>query len=80
MTRTTLDLDPQVLRQLRERQKREHRTLGQLASELLAQAMADDRRDTGEPPLDWPAQALGATVDISDKDALHRLLDEDPSA
>jgi hypothetical protein len=80
MTRTTLDLDPQVLRQLRERQKREHRTLGQLASELLAQAMADDRDDSTAPPLDWPEQAMGALVDISDKDALRRVLDEDLSA
>ncbi len=76
MTRTTLDLDPQVLRQLRERQKREHRTLGQLASELLAQALADDRGYTEVPPLDWPAQPMGAPVDIGDKDALYRALDE----
>ena len=80
MTRTTLDLDPHVLRQLRERQKREHRTLGQLASELLAQAMGDDRRDTTVEPLDWPVRKMGALVDVGDKDALHRILDEEPSA
>ncbi len=42
--------------------------------------MADDRHDSTAPPLDWPEQAMGALVDISDKDALRRVLDEDLSA
>ncbi len=77
--RTTLDLDPQVLRQLKARQQRVGKTLGQLASELLARALSET--DTpGEPvALKWPVQSMGALIDIDDKDALHRVLDEDVS-
>lgn len=39
--RTTLDIDDPVLRQLRKRQKGSGKSLGQVASELLAQALAD---------------------------------------
>jgi hypothetical protein len=36
MTRVTLDIDPFILELLRERAKAERKTMGQLASELLA--------------------------------------------
>lgn len=42
--RTTIDLDDDILRALKRRQREERKTLGQLASELLAQALA------AEPP------------------------------
>jgi len=40
MARTTLDLDPSVTQELRRRAKREHKSMGQVASEALAQAFA----------------------------------------
>ena len=41
--RTTLDLDPGVLRDLKARARREGRSLGRVASELLAAELAGDR-------------------------------------
>jgi hypothetical protein len=74
--RTTLDLDPQVLRQLKVRQRQEGKTLGQLASELLARALSEDR-PAGQIDIRWPSQSMGALVSLEDKEALHRALDED---
>jgi len=73
--RTTIDLDPLVLAALKERQKREGKTLGVLVSELLSKALAAEET---EPPTDfhWPSQSMGALVDINDKEALWAVLDE----
>lgn len=75
MPRTTIDLDASVLRELKKRQKREHKTLGQLASELLARALADDPPEP-RPPFKWFSQPMGAKVDLEDKDAVYAILDE----
>lgn len=40
MPRTTLDVDASVLRALKERRRLEHKSLGQLVSEVLAGALA----------------------------------------
>lgn len=74
MARTTLDLDDAVLRELRRRRQREGKPLGVIASELLAQALAQrspDRRDFA-----WTARAMGARVDVADKDAVWAVLDQ----
>lgn len=76
MTRTTLDIDDSVLRQLKKRQKREHKPLGQLASELLARALAAEGGAQPLPPLRWTAKPLGLKVDLEDKEALRRILDD----
>jgi len=76
MPRTTIDLDASVLRELKRRQRRENKTLGQLASELLARALADEQVDDALPPLRWTSKDLGLKVDLEDKEALWRILDE----
>jgi hypothetical protein len=76
MPRTTLDIDASVLRELKRRQKREHKTLGQLVSELLAQALAQTPPPTEGQPLQWPAQDMRPKIDLGDKDAVMRALDE----
>jgi plasmid stability protein len=74
--RTTLDLDPSVVRELRERGARERKSMGALASELLAQAFAT-KSDAAPPPLRWVSRDLGMPrVDLEDKEALHRILDD----
>ena len=75
MARTTIDLDPAVLRELRRRGAREGKSMGQVASELLARAVAtaDDA-----PALEfvWKTAPLGpALVDLEDKEAVQRILD-----
>lgn len=74
MTRTTIDIAAPVLRELKQRQRREGKTLGVLASELLAQALADEPAEA--EPLHWHAQDMGtASVDLDDKDAVWAVLD-----
>jgi hypothetical protein len=73
VTRTTIDIAEPVLRELKARQRRDGRTLGALASELLAQAMAEDAR--AEQPLRWRTRDMGESIDLEDKDALWALLD-----
>jgi hypothetical protein len=76
MTRTTVDIDASVLRELKKRQARERKTLGQLISELLAKAMESEDETRPARPLTWVAKDLQPRVDLEDKDALWSMLDE----
>lgn len=75
MPRTTLELDASVLRELRRRGAEEHKSMGRLASELLATALASPLAD--EPaPFRWHSGHLGTPlVDLEDKDAVWAVLD-----
>lgn len=70
MTRTTLDLDPSILQELRQRADEEAKSMGAVASELLAGALATiPTRRLG--PLGWTAKDLGLPrVDLDDKEAV----------
>lgn len=76
MPRTTIDLDPAVLRELKRRKRSSGRSLGQIASELLAATL---RGSTNTPPpepgLRWRSAPMGARVDLEDKEAVRRALD-----
>ncbi len=77
MARTTLDLDASVLRELRRRGARERKSMGALASELLARALAQPRQPSESAPLRWTSRNLGTPrVDLEDEEALRALLDE----
>jgi len=78
MARTTLDLDPTVLRELKARGAAERRSMGEVASELLAVALRETDRPAGEPPaFEWKTWKTGAPlVDLDDKEAVWRVLDE----
>lgn len=76
MPRTTLDLDPSVLSELRRRGERDGKSMGRVASEVLARALADDEPE--RPALDWISEDLGAPrVDLEDKEAVRAILDGD---
>lgn len=75
MPRTTLDIDATVLRELKRRQQREGKSLGRLASELLAVSLAADAPTDATPPLTWTTRPMGSRIDLDDKDALHAALD-----
>jgi hypothetical protein len=76
MTRTTLDIDPSVLKELRQRAERDRKSLGTLASELLAQQLASDEAQEEPEPFRWISRDLGLPrVDLEDKDALWAILD-----
>jgi plasmid stability protein len=75
MPRTTLDVDPGVLRELRLRAGREGKSMGQVASEVLAGAL---REDGPKPPpaFEWRSGDLGRPlVDLEDKEAIWAILD-----
>ena len=58
-------------------QEREKKSLGALVSQLVAEALARRTR-TREKARDfrWVSRAMGARIDITDKDALYAALDE----
>ncbi|MGI8440444.1 MAG: antitoxin [Thermoleophilaceae bacterium] len=77
MPRTTLDLDPSVLRELRRRGARERKSMGQVASELLAPVLAEPPGHPSPTAFDWVSRDLGPPrVDLEDREAVRALLDE----
>lgn len=72
MPRTTLNLDPSVMRELRRRSEREHRSIGELASELLARGLHEEPEPQPRP-FAWVSRDLG--VDLEDKESLASLLE-----
>jgi len=74
--RTTLNIDSVVLEDLKKLQKEKKTSLGQLASELLAEAIA--RREAGDskpPAFSWRSRAMRARIDLEDKEALYAALE-----
>jgi plasmid stability protein len=75
MPRTTLNLDPSVMRELRRRSEREHKSIGELASQLLARGL-DQEPEPQPGPFAWVSRDLGEpAVDLEDKEALASLLE-----
>ncbi len=74
--RTTIDLDPTVLRELKQRSARSGKSMGQLASELLARSLDEPAGKPVESALAWIAKDLGIPrVDLEDKEAVRAALD-----
>ncbi len=76
MARTTIDIDTPILKELKNLQKREHRSLGQLVSELLAEALVQRQHPKQAPSLSWVSRPMQARVDLADKEAVYAVLDE----
>jgi hypothetical protein len=75
--RTTIDLDATVVKELKRRSQSAGKSMGQLASELLATSL---KQPSGRPRnpdgLTWIAKDLGPPlVDLEDKEAVRALLD-----
>ena len=75
--RTTLDLDAPVLKGLKRLQQREGQSLGRLASDLLATAIAQPRSrgPVQRPTFAWLARPMGARVDLADRVAVLDAMD-----
>ncbi len=75
MPRTTIDIDPSVLAELKRRQRREGKSLGRLISELLAERL--DRDSLPPPnPFSWHTRPMSARVDLDDSEAVRRAMTE----
>ena len=77
MARTTVDIDTPILNQLKRLQKREHRSLGQLVSQLLAEALDSRKQPKNVSSLNWVSQPMQARVNLSDKESVYAVLDKD---
>jgi hypothetical protein len=73
--RTTLDIDDPVLREVRAIHKKEGRSMGAVASELLADALARRRVPRARPAFRWVSRPMNALVDLGHKDAVYAVLD-----
>ena len=74
--RTTIDIDDPILRELKALQKQQGKSLGRLASDLLAQALTQSgKRSARKPAFDWVRAPMNARVDLADKHALYDALD-----
>jgi hypothetical protein len=76
--RTTVDIDDPILKDVKRLQKREGKSLGRLVSDLLAESLAR-RRQAPQPEtrFAWIHRAMGAKVDLRDKELVHSILDSD---
>lgn len=78
MQRTTVTIDPPILRSVKEMGKREGKTLREVICELLVAGL---RAKEQKKPLKllnfkWHSQPMGARIDYSDKDEIYRILDK----
>ncbi len=75
--RTTIDIDDPILEQVKRLQRVEDKSLGQLVSELLGQALR--QRASGAVPktaLEWTVREMGARYELSDSDAMQDAMDD----
>lgn len=75
--RTTLDIDDPILHDLKRLKAREGKSLGRLVSDLLAQALNARAAVSADTPRSvWIAKPMHARIDLADKEAVHRALDQ----
>ena len=74
MPRTTVDIDPTVLRDLKRRARAEGKSLGRLLSEIAAAALKQPLRGSAASPFRWNSRPMRARVDLEDKEAVDAAL------
>jgi uncharacterized protein with von Willebrand factor type A (vWA) domain len=78
MARTTVNIDTPILGEIKNLQQTEGKSLGQLISELLSEALGHRRRQlVRRDNLDWTTQDMGALIDVADKEALYAALEHE---
>ena len=74
--KTTIDIDDYILREVKALQKTQRKSLGRLVSDLLAQALRENRNPPTKTTVPkWIAKDLRARVDLNDKEALYSALE-----
>ncbi|HMO96403.1 MAG TPA: hypothetical protein PKD27_09785 [Tepidiformaceae bacterium] len=77
MARTTLNLDPGVLAELKRRARKRQKSLGEVASEQLAKSFRDEREAISWPPPGWTADMGESAVPLEDREALQEFFDRE---
>ena len=75
--RTTINIATPILEELKSIQKKEGGTLGELVTGLLAEGLQARCADQTEPELDWISRPMRARVDLTDKEALYAIIDDE---
>jgi hypothetical protein len=75
MSRTTINIDDPILKEIKGLQKKEGRALGKIISQLLADALAQRKAPKENPKLQWISRPMHVLVDLSDKDEVYAILD-----
>jgi len=75
MARTTIDIENPILMEVKNLQKKDGRSIGKIVSQLLSEALAQRKNKPKAPRFKWYSRRMGALVDLSDKDALYKILD-----
>lgn len=76
--RTTVDIELPILKELKAFSKQHHFSLGKAVTSLLAEALSArkaNEKKKSPPKFKWYAKPMGAKIDLSDKETLHRILD-----
>jgi len=74
--KTTLVIDDGVMRALKQKAAREGRTMSELVEAALRSFLKEQAKPRALPPL--PVFDAELLVDIDDRDALYRAMEEDP--
>ena len=74
MPRTTVDIETPVLKELKSLQKKERGSLGQLISQLLAEALARRKTLARAQRFTWMSKPMRARIDLADKEAVYLTL------
>jgi hypothetical protein len=77
MSRTTLDIDNPILEEIKRLHDKEKKSMGRIVSDLLAEALARRRKVNKPARFEWNTRAMGAKVNLEDKEALYQLLDRE---
>ncbi len=75
--RTTINIATPILDELKKLQSEEGGSLGEIASRLLAEALKSHRSREAGPDFEWSSKPMRARVDLSDREAVHAILDGD---
>ena len=75
--RTTINIATPILEELKQIQRKEGGSLGELVSRLLAGALKARQSHASDSRLEWVSKPMRARVDLGDKEAVYALLDED---
>jgi hypothetical protein len=78
MERTTLSLEPPILKRIKDLCLKEGKSMRKVITELLALGLQAKKagRDSSVRDIRWHSQPMGAKVDYSDKEDLYRVLDQ----
>ena len=70
MTRTTVDLDPVVLDQIKHVALRDRKSMGRVISDLVVQALEAEPVPDPRANFKWRSQPMHQLIDLEDKDAV----------